>query len=82
MMFCPNHAPNRRGLYEKAGTHRYQETLSTGEGPRAVARWVVNQGLLGQFSRARAQMDQGERRIIEGKAAEEVVDEIGVPGTD
>ena len=62
IIFCPNHAYNRRRLYETAGTNRYQEIMSTGNGLRAVARWVTNEGLLSQFSLAKEQSDW-----VEGK---------------
>ena len=38
IIFCPNHARNRRSLYEAAGTSQYRELMSTGKGLRAVAR--------------------------------------------
>lgn len=61
-MLCPNHAHNRRRLFEAAGTDRYQDILSTGKGLRAVARWVMNEGLLAQLSLAKEQIDGVEGR--------------------
>ena len=65
IIFCPNHAHNRRSLYEAAGTSRYQELMSTGKGLRAVARWVINEGLLSQFALAKEQIDRAEGRAKE-----------------
>ena len=56
IIFCPNQAFKRRRLYEKTETQRYQETLSTEKCLRAIARWVMKEGLLGQFWLAREQM--------------------------
>lgn len=55
LMFCPNCALNRRESFEAAGTDRYQEVLSTGKGLRVVARWVMSEELLAQFSLAKEQ---------------------------
>ena len=49
IIFCPNDARNCRRSYEAAGTDRYQETMSTGNGFWAVARWVMSEGLFSQF---------------------------------
>ena len=62
IIFCPNHARNRRSLYEAARTDRYQEIMSTGKGLRAVARCVMSEGLLAQFSLAKEQID-----LLEGR---------------
>lgn len=64
IIFCPNHARNRRSLYEAAGTDRYQGTMSTGKGLRAVARWARSEGLLLQFSLAKVQIDRVEGRVL------------------
>lgn len=61
-MFCPNHAHNRLRLFEVAGTNRYQEILLTWKDPLAVARWVMSEGLLPQFSLAKEQIDCVESR--------------------
>ena len=58
IVFCPNHALTRNRLYEEAGTQQYQEMLSTRKGLRAVARWVMREGLLHQFSLAKEQIDR------------------------
>ena len=64
IIFCPNHALNRRSLYEAAGTGRYREIMSTRKGLRALARWVMSEGLLLQFSLAKEQADWVEGRAI------------------
>ncbi|MCJ1272053.1 hypothetical protein MMC22_011960, partial [Lobaria immixta] len=62
-----NYGPSpttRQKLQEEAGTNRYQEILSTGKGLRAVARWVMNEGLLAQLSLAKEQID-----LVEGRTS-------------
>ena len=44
---------------------QYRELMSTGKGLRAVARWVMSEGLLSQFSLAKEQIDH-----VEGRARE------------
>ena len=39
--------------------------MSTGKGLRAVTRWVINEGLLSQFSLAKEQIDRAEGRARE-----------------
>lgn len=64
-MFCPNHSHNRRRLFQAAGTDRYQKILSTGKGIRAVARWIMSEGLVLRFSLAKEQIDRAEGRARE-----------------
>ena len=49
IIFCPNHAATRNRLYEEAGTRHYKEILATKRGLRAVAGWIMREGLLHQF---------------------------------
>ena len=70
LMFCPDHARNRPKLFEAAGTYKYREILSTGNGLRAVARWVMSEGVLTQCSLAKEQTDRVEGRA--GDKLEEV----------
>lgn len=65
VIFCPNRARNHRNLYEAARTNRYREILSTGKGLRAVARWVMNEGLLARFPPAKEKIDRAEGRTRE-----------------
>lgn len=41
--------------------NRYQQILDTEKGLQAVARWVMSEGLLGQISLAKKQMNRVER---------------------
>ena len=66
IIFCPDRAHNRQKLYEEAGTNRYHGILSTGKGLRAVARWVMNEGLSTQFSLAKEHIDLLEGRTSTG----------------
>ena len=75
IVFCPHHARNRRRLFEAAGTDRWQEVLSTGKGLRAVARWVMDEGLLAQFSLAKEQIDRVEGRTREDNDNDDSADE-------
>ena len=75
VIFFPEHTRNRRGLYESAGTDRYDEIMSTGKGLRAVTRWVTSQGLLSQFSLAKEQRDRAK-----GRAGDRVGEEERVRG--
>ena len=75
IIFYPNHARNRHSLYEAAGTSQYRELMSTGKGLRVVARWVVSEGLLSQFSLAKEQVD-----YVEGRAREHDDDSADDPG--
>lgn len=70
MLQSPNYASTRRKLYEETGTQQYQNILSTGKRLRAVARWIMREGLLGHFSLAKEQHDW-----MEGRARNEVVEE-------
>ncbi|MCJ1265443.1 hypothetical protein MMC22_005321 [Lobaria immixta] len=71
VVFCPNHALIRDRLYEEAGTQQDLQMLLTRNGLRAVARRVMREGLLHQFSLAREQIDRAEGRIVEGEGVEE-----------
>ena len=80
VMFCPNHASTRHRLFREAGTQRYREILSTERGLRAVARWVMREGLLGQFSLAREQLGRAEKEGDGVEEGEEEVEEVGETG--
>ena len=56
------HAIDETYLFEAAGTDRHREILSTGKVLRAMAQWVMGEGLLAQFSLAKEQIDQVEGR--------------------
>ena len=71
IMFCPDRAQHRYRLYEAAGTNRYEQLMSTGKGLRAVARWVMSEGLLGQFLLAKEQSDWAEGRGKRGLGEDE-----------
>ena len=67
VIFCLNHAYYRRRFYETAGTdYTKRLIILIGKGLRAVARWVMNEGHLSQFSLAKEQSDW-----VEGKDKEE-----------
>ncbi|MCJ1265039.1 hypothetical protein MMC22_004914 [Lobaria immixta] len=57
------------------GTNRYEQMISTGKGLRAVARWVMSEGLLGQFLLAKEQSDWAEGRGKRGMGEDEGEDE-------
>ena len=80
IMFCPNHASTRHRLFREVGTQRYQEILSTEKGLRAVARWVMREGLLGQFSLARGQLDRAEKAESGAEEDEEEIEEVEETG--
>ena len=69
--FCPDHEVTRDKLYEEARTRQYLEMLSTRRGLRAVARWMMGEGLLHQFSLTREQIDRAERGAAEEENAGE-----------
>ena len=69
---------NRRSLYEAAGTSQYWELMSTGKGLRAVAQWVMSEGLLSQFSLAKEQIDCAEDRAREDDDDDDDGAEVGV----
>lgn len=54
--------------YSTAGTDRYDKIMSTRKGLRAVARWAMSEGVLGQFSIAKEQADRAEGRTQEGES--------------
>lgn len=60
LLSCPNHESSRWKSYEAAGTDRYKQILGTEKDLGAVARWVMREGLLGQFSPAKEQKDRVE----------------------
>ena len=66
IVFCPNHAATRNRLYEEAGTRHYKEMLATKRGLRAVAGWVMREGLLHQFSLAKEHAEWAENGKGEG----------------
>ena len=78
IVFCPKHTiATRNKMYEEAGTRQYLEIRSTREGLRAVARWMMREDLLHQFSLAKEQIDRAERRATEGENAVEEDEETG-----
>ena len=66
IMFCPNHAATRNRPYEEAGTRHYMKMLATKRGLRAVAEWVMREGLLHQFLLAKEHAEWAENRKREG----------------
>ena len=79
VIFCPNHGSNRHRLFRRAETQRYREILSTGKGLRAVAKWIMREGLLGQFLLAGEQL-AGAGKEGDGAKGDEEEEVEGVRG--
>ena len=56
IMFCPTWAIDRRWMLTAAGSNDVGQILTTNKGLRAVTRWLIISGVLGQFSLAREQL--------------------------
>ena len=56
ILFCEMFAAYRRYLFEEAGTNDWDALTSTKKGLKAITRWVMKTGLLGQFSLAANQL--------------------------
>lgn len=59
LIFCPRLGRFRPTLLESAGTSDLRRMLTTPKGARASARWLIQSGLLGQYSLAKEQLYGG-----------------------
>ena len=60
LMNCPRYQHHRPNLLLAAGTYDYDVMVSTSQGIRAAARWLVRSGALGQYSLARVQLESDQ----------------------
>ena len=67
-LFCPDYTEGRTEMLCEAGTGCFNTMISTKEGIRAAARWMVKADALHQFSLARVQarrIDGHEEEVYE-----------------
>jgi exonuclease III len=62
LLFCPDYTAGRQELIQQAGTSDLRHMLTSTEGVRAAARWLVRSGVLTQFSLAKIQLARADRR--------------------
>lgn len=62
ILFCPRWQVGRRKMLRDAGTNDFLTLASTNKGLRAMTKWFIARGILGQFSLARLQAFEIERR--------------------
>lgn len=55
-MFCPMFQDRQRGLVQTAGTNDLHRMLTTPKGAKAATKWLIQTGLLGQYSLANEQL--------------------------
>ena len=56
VLFCERYAESRYEMLKSAGTNDWAQLTSTTKGLKAVTRWLMCTGLLGQFSLAADQL--------------------------
>ncbi len=56
LLFCPELAEGRQELIDSAGTQDMRQILSTKKGVKAAAKWLMQTGILQQYSLANEQL--------------------------
>lgn len=58
LLFCPDWGERRGAMIEEAKSDNYMQLTTTATGLRAVTRWFIREGILGQFSIAREMQNE------------------------
>ena len=82
LLFCPKSYKDRPRLLAEAGTEDLQTMLTTVNGIRAAARWMINSGWLNSFGVASEQLQQsrlppGVEQAIKPKKGAQGNDHLG-----
>lgn len=56
LIFCPNHQVGRDEMTKKAGTKDFRRIVATSKGLGAATEWIIQRGILGQYSLAKEQL--------------------------
>ncbi len=56
LILCPNHAEGRKLMFERAGSDDFRQIVLTSKGLKSATEWVIQRGMLGQFTLAREQL--------------------------
>ena len=56
LLFCANHQEGRREMVSKAGTNDFHRIDTTSKGLAAATQWIIQRGMLGQYSLAKDQL--------------------------
>jgi len=67
LIFCPKRQQARARLFREAGTSNWKDLAKTKRGLKAAAKWMINEGILDQFSLARDEEQERDRRETEGR---------------
>jgi hypothetical protein len=67
LIFCPEKQEARERLLREAGTSNWKDLANTKRGLTAAARWMIQEAVLDQFSLARDEEQERERRETDGR---------------
>ena len=59
LLFCPLFQESRQHLVRSSGTNDFRKMMKTPKGAKASTQWLIQTGLLGQFSLAQEQLYGG-----------------------
>jgi len=62
LIFCCKRQQARERLFREAGTSKWKELVNTRRGLNAAARWMIHEAVLDQFSLARDEEQERDRR--------------------
>jgi len=66
LIFCHERQQARERMFREAGTSNWKDLENTRRGLKAAARWMIHEAVLDQFSLARVEEQERERRDGEG----------------
>jgi hypothetical protein len=67
LIFCPERQHARERLFREAGTSNWKDLANTKRGLTAVARWMIQEAVLEQFSLAKDEEKEREGRGTDGR---------------
>jgi len=67
LIFCYKRQQARERLFREAGTSNWKDLVNTRRGLKVAARWMIYEAVLDQFSLARDEEQERERRETEGR---------------
>jgi len=67
LIFCHKRQQARERLFREAGTSNWKDLVNTRRGLQAAARWMIHEAVLDQFSLARDEEQERDRREAGGR---------------
>jgi len=67
LIFCHMRQQARERLFREAGTSNWKDLVNTRRGLQAAARWMIHEAVLDQFSLARDEEQERDRREAGGR---------------